>query len=254
MAVTASESMPPKSAGRYKNDAARVDGVQNNLRPYYIQLESYLDFSRLVCALENVPFMCMVHKYEGQDVLCTQVDVLHDKPIMYYVPLSAGPAADHYVYYGLKSGREEYGMSHTTSDASMAYSPVIRVKSLPDALRPDDNISDMYYPVVLEDLSGLTKMTWGREDAPFPLFLFSRGDGKWSIGAVLAQPASIDAPSYFAHVELDADPGKPFLMFSTQNGMTPKFVDAPSEHGYSYMKIIRLKGSHPLIDYEDVRS
>ncbi|MCE2498246.1 MAG: hypothetical protein J4F28_04525 [Nitrosopumilaceae archaeon] len=226
------------------------------MRPYYIQLESLLDFSRLVCALESVPFACMAHEHDGADVLCAQADMLHGRPIMYYVPFDggsgSGPATGRHLYYGLRRGREEHGTSPAMSDSSMAYSPIIRIRSRPEVLLPDNDASDRYHPIILEDLSSLAGMMWGRGDSPFPLFLFRRGS-KWLLGATLEQGYGVaEAPAFFAHVELDSDPAKPFLMFSTQSDAKPAFVDTPTEHGYSYMKIIRLKGSHPLIDYEDV--
>lgn len=239
--------------------AAESSEYHQNIRPYYIQLESQLDFSRLVCALENVPLACMSHKHDGMDVLCAQMDMLHGRPIMYYVPFddgssnsSSGPAAGRHLYYGLRHGREEHGTSSAMSDSSMAYSPIIRIRSRPEVLLPDNDAADRYYPIILEDLSSLASMMWGRGDSPFPLLLFRRGR-KWLLGATLEQGYGVaEAPAFFAHVELDSDPAKPFLMFSTQSDAGPTFVDAPTEHGYSYMKIIRLKGSHPLIDYEDV--
>lgn len=236
--------------------AAESREDHQGMRPYYIQLESSLDFSRLVCALENVPFACMAHKHDGMDILCAQVDVLHGRPIMYYVPFDGGsgegPAAGRHLYYGLRRGREEHGTSSAMSDSSMAYSPIIRIRSRPEVLLPDNNAADRYYPIILEDLASLAGMMWGRGDSPFPLFLFRRGR-KWLLGAMLEQGYGVsESPAFFAHVELDSDPAKPFLMFSTQSDARPAFVDAPTEHGYSYMKIIRLKGAHPLIDYEDV--
>jgi hypothetical protein len=57
-----------------------------------------------------------------------------------------------------------------------------------------------------------------------------------------------EGTSYFCHVVLDNDPQKPFLKF-TNNNSEPSFVKIPSEHGYSYMKIIKLKDTHPLVNY-----
>ena len=236
--------------------AAESREDHQDMRPYYIQLESRLDFSRFVCALENVPLACMAHKHDGVDILCTQMNMLHGRPIMYYVPFDGdgdgGPAMGRHLYYGLRRGREEYGTSSAMSDSSMAYSPIIRIRSRPEVLLPDNDAADRYHPIILEDLSSLAGMMWGRGDSSFPLFLFRRGH-KWLLGITLEQDHGVaETPAFFAYVELDSDPAKPFLMFSTQSDAEPAFVDAPTEHGYSYMKIIRLKGSHPLIDYEDV--
>ena len=58
-----------------------------------------------------------------------------------------------------------------------------------------------------------------------------------------------EGTSYFCHVVLDQEPLRPFLKFSTNNKTAPSFVESPSEHGYSYIKIIKLKDTHPLVDY-----
>jgi len=55
-------------------------------------------------------------------------------------------------------------------------------------------------------------------------------------------------------VVLDRDPGNPFIKFSTTNGISPTFVQNPSEHGYSYIKIIKLKDTHPLVNYDHLQN
>ena len=97
----------------------------------------------------------------------------------------------------------------------------------------------------------LAKLTWGFDEIPFPLFLFPHGQ-KWLIGVFMN--FNEEGTSYFCHVTLDSDPKKPFLKFSTNNGIDPLFVDSPSEHGYSYIKIIKLKETHPLVNYEHIQN
>jgi len=70
---------------------------------------------------------------------------------------------------------------------------------------------------------------------------------KWLIGVFMN--FSEEGTSYFCHVVLDSDPQMPFMKFSSTNGSEPIFVENPSEHGYSYIKIIKLKDTHPLVDY-----
>ncbi|MDH3618223.1 MAG: hypothetical protein OEM89_05805, partial [Nitrosopumilus sp.] len=119
------------------------------------------------------------------------------------------------------------------------------IKSLPDTLRPGNGTLDRYQPIELEDLASLAKLTWGFEENPFPLFLFPHKD-KWLVGVFMN--FTEEGTSYFCHVVLDKDPQKPFLKFSNSNS-EPSFVKNPSEHGYSYVKIIKLKDTHPLVDY-----
>jgi hypothetical protein len=60
--------------------------------------------------------------------------------------------------------------------------------------------------------------------------------------------------SYFCHIVMDEEPKRSFLKFATNNGIQPSIVDDPNEHGYSYIKIIKLKDTHPLVDYDQVHN
>ena len=210
--------------------------------PRYIQVSSTLEFSRLVCALERAPRISFLHEHEGKKILSVQMDILKEKPIVYYTPLENH---GHYLCYALKGDNEHTEIVNSTSDASKLYSPIVRIKSLPATLRPGNGTPDRYQPIELEDLSSLAKLTYGFEESPFPLFLFPHND-KWLVGVFMN--FTEEGTSYFCHVVLDKDPQKPFLKF-TNNNSEPLFVNSPSEHGYSYVKIIKLKDTHPLVDY-----
>ncbi len=211
--------------------------------PRYIQVNSTLEFSRLVCALERTPRVSFLHDYDGQKILSVQMDILKEKPIVYYTPLKN---IGHYLCYELKGGKEKSEIVDTTSDASKLYSPIVKIKSLPKTLKPGNGTLDRYQPIELEDMSSLAKLTWGFDEIPFPLFLFPHKD-QWLIGVFMN--FNEEGTSYFCHVVLDSDPQKPFIKFSSTNGSEPIFVENPSEHGFSYVKIIKLKETHPLVDY-----
>lgn len=211
--------------------------------PRYIQVNSTLEFSRLVCALERTPRVSFLHDYDGQKILSVQMDILKEKPIVYYTPLKN---IGHYLCYELKGGKEKSEIVDTTSDASKLYSPIVKIKSLPKTLKPGNGTLDRYQPIELEDMSSLAKLTWGFDEIPFPLFLFPHKD-QWLIGIFMN--FNEEGTSYFCHVVLDRDPQKPFIKFSSTNGSEPIFVENPSEHGFSYVKIIKLKETHPLVDY-----
>ena len=141
--------------------------------------------------------------------------------------------------------KEQTEIVDSTSDASRLYSPIVKIKTLPSTLRPGNGTLDRYEPIELEDLSSLAKLTYGFEENPFPLFLFPHKDN-WLIGVFMN--FTEDGTSYFCHVVLNKDPQKPFLKF-TNNNSEPDFVESPTEHGFSYVKIIKLKDTHPLVDY-----
>ncbi len=217
--------------------------------PSYIQVESSLEFSRLVCALERAPRVTFRHKHEGKDVLSVQMDLLKEKPIIYYAPIEN---KGHYLCYGFKSGKEESIIVDSTHDNTKLYSPIVKIKSLPENLKGGNGSSgDKYLPIELEDLASLAKLSYGFEETPFPLFSFPY-NGKWLMGVFMN--FNEEGSSYFCHVVLNQSPEKPFLKYSMNNGAEPSFVENPREHGYSYIKIIKLKDTHPLVSYDQLQN
>lgn len=223
---------------------AKPGGNGKGALPRYVEAESMLEFSRLVCALEQFPRVSFLHEHGGRRVLSTQVDMLGDTPVIYYAPLGE-EGAGHYLSYVVRGGREESGMVESAGDASSAYSPIVRVKSLPASLREGNGPCEMYHPVALEDMASLAKLSYGFDESPLPLFAFPR-EGGWHTGMFMT--LSEDSASYFCHVRTGERPAGPFLRFSPSRGGEPSFVGAPDEHGYNYAKVVRLKGPHPLVD------
>jgi len=216
--------------------------------PRYIQVASTLEFSRLVCALERVPRVSFLHQHEGSQVLSIQMDLLKEKPIVYFAPVENN---GHYLCYGFKGGKEESSVVDSTSDSSRLYSPIVKIKSLPETLKAGNGAVDKYQSLELEDLASLAKLSYGFEEAPFPLFSFPHNN-KWLVGVFMN--FNEEGASYFCHVTLDSEPEKPFLKYSTNNGTQPSFVDNTSAHGYSYIKIIKLKDRHPLVNYGTIQN
>ena len=92
--------------------------------PRYIQVHSTLEFTRLVCALERAPRVSFSHNHDGKKILSVQMDVLKEKPIVYYTPLERN---GDYLCYGLKSGKEESDIVNSTSDSSKLYLSLIHI-------------------------------------------------------------------------------------------------------------------------------
>ncbi len=216
--------------------------------PRYIEVGSNLEFSRLVCALERTPRVSFLHEHDGKKVLSVQMDLLKEKPIIYFTPVEK---LGHYLCYGFKAGREESSVVNSTIDTARLYSPIIKIKSLPASLRSGSGSVDKYHPLELEDMASLAKLSYGFEDSPFPLFSFPFR-GKWLMGVFMN--FSEEGISYFCHIVMDEEPKRSFLKFATNNGIQPSIVDDPNEHGYSYIKIIKLKDTHPLVDYDQVHN
>ena len=216
--------------------------------PRYIEVESTLEFSRLVCALERVPRVSFLHDHEGKKVLSVQMDLLKEKPVIYFTPADN---LGHYICYGFKADKEESSVVNSATDSARLYSPIVKIKSLPASLKSGNGTEDKYHPIELEDMASLAKLSFGFEEAPFPLFSFPF-NGKWLMGVFMN--FNEEGTSYFCHVKIDEEPKKPFLKYSTNNGIDPSLVDSPSKHGYSYIKIVKLKETHPLVDYDQIQN
>ena len=83
-----------------------------------------------------MPRVSFLHEHNGSKVLSVQIDLLKEKPVIYYTPNSVG----HYLCYGFKSGKE-YA------------SPIIKIKDLPDILKDGSDEGTKYHPVRLEDMA-----------------------------------------------------------------------------------------------------
>lgn len=220
-----------------------ADDTKTDTSPRYIEVDSQLEFARMVCALERVPRIVFKHEHDGKRVLSVQMDLLKEKPIIYYVPVSKD---GQYISYGIRAGKEDCTMTDSMTDSTRLYSPIVGIKSLPDNLKAGNGTDVKYSPLELDDLASLVKLTFNFEETSIPLFMFPIKD-KHAVGVFMN--FNEDGPSYFCHVKLDTDTSKAFLKHTASNGAKPEFVDVPSGHGYSYVKIIRLKDTHPLVDH-----
>lgn len=225
-----------------------VDDAKVDTNPCYVEVDSELEFSRMVCALERVPRIAFMHEHNGFRVLSIQMDLLKEKPIIYYVPMSND---GQYISYGIRGGREECSMTDSVTDSSRLYSPIVSIKSLPDNLKAGNGTNHKYWPLELDDLASLAKLTYNFDESAISLFMFPARN-KWVIGVFMN--FNEEGPSYFCHVMMESDPRKAFLKYTATNGTKPELVDTPSEHGYSYIKIIRLKDTHPLVDYAKLQN
>jgi len=219
--------------------------VEKTKSPKYVQLASHMEFSRLVCALERAPRVSFLHEHDGKKILAIQMDLLKERPVIYYVPIEHN---GHYISYGFRNGKEEAGVVDAISEPTKLYSPIVKIKSLPLSLRQNgDEQLEKYELLELEDLASLAKISYGYDEAPFPLFAFPHKDNRWLLGVFMN--FNEEGPSYFCHVVLDSEPSRPFLKYAMHNGNMPVFTDNVNEHGYTYIKIIKLREAHPLIDY-----
>jgi hypothetical protein len=217
--------------------------------PCYIALAGLKDFGRLVCALERAPMPSFALTVAGKSALAAQLDVIDGRPVIYYVQADVGSAQ--YLAYRVSNGIEEVALADAVGNPTFVYSPILKVAKFPAALSRVARIDKKsgYAVIKLADLASLAKVAAYKtiyEEAPLPLFL-SKEHGK---AVVIGTPMSVsenDAGSYYYYVPLEGDPAGPFLRYASQKPDQPGFTSSLDEHGYIYMKVIRLAADHPLV-------
>jgi hypothetical protein len=85
------------------------------------------------------------------------------------------------------------------------------------------------------------------EESPLPLFVFkSTKKSKYVVGTALNMAES-DGISYFYYATISESPVQSFIKYSSLKSEDPTFTNNLEEHGYIYIKLIKLLGSHPLV-------
>ncbi|MEW5839449.1 hypothetical protein [Nitrososphaera sp.] len=222
--------------------------------PCYIPLAGLKDFGRLACALERAPMPSFSLTLGGKQVLAVQLDILNGRPVIYYAEAEIGPNTQ-YLAYRASGGMEEVTLAEAVGNPTFVYSPILKVDRFPPALAKNARIDKKksgYTVIKLRDLASLAKVAAYKtiyEEAPLPLF-YSREEGNRHI---LGTPMSVnenDSVSYYYYVALDGEPAAaigPFLRYSSQKPEQPTFTASLDEHGFIYMKVVRLADGHPLV-------
>lgn len=230
--------------------------------PVYIKLKSLNDFARLVCSLERIPIPIYEYRYNNNDIFAAPLDTVNGRSIIYYID-NILSHENQYISYKNTNSIEEATLVDSIKDTSALYSPIIRISKPPQSfLKPTRiNNTTKYTGVLLKDLFSLSKLVAYQsvyEESALPLFLFpkytligssSLKDEK-NINYILGTPLNMmDSTDniYFYYVFLDQPIEKYFLKFSIQKSNNPSFSNYVDEHGFIYLKIIKLDDVHPLL-------
>ena len=232
--------------------------------PIYIKLKSLNDFARLVCSLERIPIPIYEYNYQNTDIFTAQLDTLNGHSITYYVD-NIKSGENQYLSYKINNNSEEAAMVNSIKDTSSLYSPIIKLSIPPQTFLKPAKISTTtkYTGIGLRDLFSLSKLVAFHtiyEESTLPLFLFPKTESndldlpdivsnmEYVLGAHLSLTESSDT-SYFYYVLLEQEIEKYFMKFSLQKSAAPTFSNHIDEHGYIYLKIIKLHDMHPLIKF-----
>lgn len=188
-------------------------------------------------------------RFNKRDVLAAQTDIINGRPVIYYAESDSKDGQ--YLAYRVSNGVEEVLLASSVDNPTFVYSPILKVEKFPSALARSARVEKKsgYTVIKLKDLSSLAKVAAYKtiyDEPPLPLFLFKERGGKVILGTTMSVNDN-ETVSYFYYVTLAEEPKEPFLRYSSQRVEQPVFSVRLDEHGYVYLKVIRLAADHPLV-------
>ena len=218
--------------------------------PCFVQLADIKDLGRLACAIERVPLPVFAIESKNNFLLSVQSDIFMGRPIFYCV---RSKEKGQYLGYKNVGNVEEVALTDSPVSPTFVYAPLIAIKKLPapfeEAIEGSSVIKEKFLSFEVSDLPSLAKITSYKvlfEEPPLPLYAF-KVDGKWVAGA-FARIDDYEEASIFFYVKLDKGPPDNFLRYPMQKTDGTAFTNRIDEHGYIFIKVIKLEESHPLVE------
>jgi hypothetical protein len=217
--------------------------------PCFIQVQDLKDLGRLACAFERTPLPVFAAKTEDNIKLFVQVDLFMHRPILYFYNSNI---LQHYLSYRNTSGLEEVLMTDFPNNPAYVHSPIIALQKIPRIFQRGVKKSQTrpkFLSSEVLDLANLAKICSYKtiyEEPPLPLFAFERKD-MWILG-VFTRMDDFEESSIFFYIQLPDPPTNDFLRFSGRSITSTGFTNRVDEHGYIFIKIIRLAQEHPLVE------
>ena len=225
------------------------DGDRITKPARFIELQSLSDLARLTCALERAPLPTFASKLGSDYRMSTQLDFFHGSPIFYY---SLSREIKQYLGYKVTMSGEEISLVDVPSNPSMLYSPIIEVIKLPKLFESHSEkqheVRHKFQSIQVKDLMSLMKVATYKmmfEEPPLPIFAFPASK-RWRIGT-FARIEDFEEASLFFFFEQDFKPEENFVGYSTSKAQA-FLTNRIDEHGNLFVKIVRLKENHPLVD------
>jgi hypothetical protein len=224
--------------------------------PCYIALAGVKDFGRLVCALERTPMPVFSLVLNKENVLAVQTDIINGRPVMYFSRNDTKNSSSQYLAYRITNGIEEVLLADSVGNPTYVYSPILNVDKFPHVLTRSARVDKKsgYTVIRLRDLASLAKVAAYKtmyDEPPLPLFMFKERGGIVVIGVPMSANDN-ETISYFYYVSLGSEePKELFLRYSSQKAEQPVFSSRLEDHGYVFLKVIRLAADHPLVKTYD---
>lgn len=218
--------------------------------PIFIEVENLNELARLVCALERAPLPTFAMKADSRPVISTQIDMFLGSPVFYFAQTQE---IKQYLGYKTTTNGEEASLVDIPSNPSLAYAPVIEVVKFPEifsqGLGEYEYSGPKFLSLQVKDLISLVKVATYKimfEEPPLPIFAFPVEAGRWRIGT-FTRIEDFEEASIFFFYEQESRPEENFVAYSTSKAQA-YFTNKTDEHGNIYVKVVRLKKRHPLVE------
>ena len=208
----------------------------------YVELNSFNDLARFVCAFREYPLRVFSHEYDGTRVLSSSL-TLANTLLLFHIPMTK---FGRYVSYNATGGKEYCDIVDSIKNVS-THAPIIHLETeLSSFPTEKENTSDKFHPIRVKDLGSLARLTYNPElpdETNLALYALPHNNS-WVIGYLTS--FEMDEVFYqFNYVELDSEPMKPFVKYQGHLGKEPEFSNS-FEHGFSYLSVIKMKNEHPI--------
>ncbi len=213
----------------------------------FVKLGGLLELGRLACALERAQLPIFMSKHGEKTRLSVQNDLFMGVPIFYYVEADKG---GEFLAYRNAGETEEVQLVDSASTPSYIYSPVIHVLKMPSILEHKREFHQKFLAAQVADLASLVKLATYKmlyEEPPLPLYSFKNGTS-WIVGS-FARLDDYEEASLFFYTRMKEEPSTGFVKYSPANIADTGFSKRTDEHGFYYVKVIKLAEKHPLVEF-----
>ncbi len=223
--------------------------------PFYIEVCDLNNFARLVCALERAPLPCFSMNLTNDHIFAVQTEFFKGIPVIYYAKYLNSNLSNQFIAYRCHGLSETVTLVDTASNPLFVYSPIINIEKLPAIMEKSSRKSKKisYTKIMLRDLDSLAKIAAYKtiyDEPPLPIIFFeNKKNNTYTLGTSI-NFMETDSLTYFYYINLENEPAN-FLKYSTQRSEKPCFTNSIENHGYIYLKIIKLAKEHPLVINDD---
>ena len=211
----------------------------------FVKLESLTELGRLSCFQERAPFPLFAITKGSSHWVAAQADLFMGVPIFYYAETKE---SGEFLAYKKGPDGEEVHLVGGANNASFLYAPMIKTLKLPARLDPRTDFPDRFMSMEVKDLQSLAKVATYKmffEEPALPLFAYKEGGG-WVIGT-FARIDDYEEASIFFYWRSGQAPASGFIRYASDKIADTGFVTKTEEHGYQYVKVVKLAEKHPLV-------